>query len=216
MAPSYFAPWQSSAAASTRPIAVRDICCAESKRDDLGDGEGSEPAPKARSRSARTMLGLRVHGPRSGALKALSLALALMGVLSGCATTHAAVPATATEEVGAARYDDGTARSASNRRPTRTGYASWYGRAHQGKLTASGEVYDMRKLTAAHRTLPLGTRVRVTNLQNGRTVFVRVNDRGPMVDGRIVDLSYAAARELHAVDDGVVPVRLDVVSRPTR
>ncbi len=70
----------------------------------------------------------------------------------------------------------------------------------------------MYQLTAAHPTLPLGTRVLVTNLRNGRSVEVRVNDRGPVVDGRIIDLSYAAARELDAVSDGVIPVRLRVLS----
>jgi rare lipoprotein A len=95
-----------------------------------------------------------------------------------------------------------------------TGYASWYGRWHHGRRTTSGEIYDMNRLTAAHPSLPLGTRVRVTNLRNGRSVEVRVNDRGPAVDGRILDLSYAAARALDAVGEGVVPVRLRVVAIP--
>jgi peptidoglycan lytic transglycosylase len=95
--------------------------------------------------------------------------------------------------------------------PQQTGLASWYGQAHQGKPTASGEVYDPRDLTAAHRTLPLGTRLMVTNLDNGRAVEVRVNDRGPFVDGRILDLSYGAATLLDATAKGVVPVRLRVM-----
>ncbi len=74
----------------------------------------------------------------------------------------------------------------------------------------------MNEFTAAHPTFPMGTRLRVTNLKNGRSVSVRVNDRGPAVDGRILDLSYAAARELDAVGDGVVPVRIRVVSTPSR
>jgi rare lipoprotein A len=93
-----------------------------------------------------------------------------------------------------------------------TGEASWYGRQHHGKRTASGEVYDMHQLTAAHRTLPLGTRVLVTNLDNGRTVEVRINDRGPFVARRVLDLSYAAARRLGAVGDGVIPVGLKVLA----
>jgi rare lipoprotein A len=92
-----------------------------------------------------------------------------------------------------------------------TGQASWYGRPHHGRRTASGETYDMHKLTAAHRTLPLGTRVLVTNLENGRTVEVRINDRGPFVVNRVLDLSYAAARRLGALEDGVIPVRLRVL-----
>jgi rare lipoprotein A len=99
---------------------------------------------------------------------------------------------------------------------TQTGYASWYGKAHQGKKTSSGEPYDMNQLTAAHPTLPMGTRLLVTNLKNGRTVSVRVNDRGPVVDGRILDLSYAAARELDAVGDGVVRVRISVIGAQSR
>ena len=89
------------------------------------------------------------------------------------------------------------------------GLASWYGEPHHGQLTASGEIFDMTQLTAAHRTLPLGTRLRVVNLENGRIVRVRVNDRGPYVDGRVLDLSRTAARALDWVERGVVPVRLD-------
>ncbi len=92
-----------------------------------------------------------------------------------------------------------------------SGRASWYGEAHQGKKTASGEAYDMAKLTAAHRTLPLGTRVRVTNVANGRAVVVRINDRGPFVAGRIIDLSQAAARQLGALGAGIVTVRLEIL-----
>jgi rare lipoprotein A len=95
------------------------------------------------------------------------------------------------------------------------GLASWYGYAHQGKRTASGELYDPRDLTAAHRTLPLGTRLMVTNLDNGRVVQVRVNDRGPFVRWRLVDLSYAAAGVLGATARGVFPVRLRVISLPS-
>jgi rare lipoprotein A len=96
--------------------------------------------------------------------------------------------------------------------PAQTGEASWYGPQHHGKRTASGEVYDMNKLTAAHRTLPLGTRVRVTNIENGRSVDVRINDRGPFVDGRVIDLSRAAAERLGALGEGVVRVSLKVIS----
>ncbi|MFQ5898573.1 MAG: septal ring lytic transglycosylase RlpA family protein [Candidatus Methylomirabilia bacterium] len=97
-----------------------------------------------------------------------------------------------------------------------TGKASWYGFSFHGRRTASGEVYNMYQLTAAHRTLPLGTVVLVTNLRNGRSVQVRINDRGPFVAGRIIDLSYAAARLLGAVKPGVIPVHLRVVAAPGR
>jgi rare lipoprotein A len=91
------------------------------------------------------------------------------------------------------------------------GLASWYGEAHDGLPTASGEIFDRTRYTAAHRTLPIGTRLRVTNLENGRVVRVRVNDRGPYVAGRILDLSQEAARTLGMVERGVVMVQLDVV-----
>ena len=95
---------------------------------------------------------------------------------------------------------------------TASGQASWYGRPHHGRRTASGEIYDMNKMTAAHRTLPLGTRVLVTNRDNGRTVEVRINDRGPFRKSRVLDLSYAAARSLGAVGEGVIPVTLKIVT----
>lgn len=95
-----------------------------------------------------------------------------------------------------------------------TGYASWYGVPYHGRRTASGEIYDMHKLTAAHRTLPLGTRVRVTHRETGRSIEVRINDRGPFKRGRILDLSYAAAQRLGAVAPGFIPVRLRVVGLP--
>ena len=95
-----------------------------------------------------------------------------------------------------------------------SGDASWYGHPYHGRPTASGEVYDMNDLTAAHRTLPLGTRLMVTSVATGQTVEVRVNDRGPFIDGRILDLSYAAARVVGAVERGVIPVRLRILALP--
>lgn len=91
------------------------------------------------------------------------------------------------------------------------GRASWYGKRFHGKKTASGETYDMFQFTAAHPELPLGSVVRVTNLRNGRWVIVRINDRGPVPDSRIIDLSYGAAQVLGLRDDGVDRVCLDVV-----
>lgn len=91
------------------------------------------------------------------------------------------------------------------------GLASWYGQQHQGRPTASGEAFDMNKLTAAHRTLPFGTRLRVTNVENGKTVVVRVNDRGPHVSGRVLDLSYRAAQTLGMTDAGVARVEVVVL-----
>jgi rare lipoprotein A len=90
------------------------------------------------------------------------------------------------------------------------GTASWYGEQFQGKQTASGEPFDMHDFTAAHPSLPLGTLVRVTNLRNGKTVVVRINDRGPVVDGRIIDVSYTAAQALGFNERGVQRVQLDL------
>jgi rare lipoprotein A len=96
-------------------------------------------------------------------------------------------------------------------KPYQVGTASWYGEAFDGKPTASGEPYDMHQLTAAHLSLPLGTRVRVTNLRNGRRVVVRINDRGPYIPGRMIDLSYGAARVLEFKSQGITQVRMEVL-----
>lgn len=95
------------------------------------------------------------------------------------------------------------------------GKASWYGRIFQHKATASGEPYDMYKFTAAHRSLPLGSWVKVTNLKNDRSVIVRINDRGPVPKNRILDLSYGAAKMLGMGQAGIDSVRLDVIETPT-
>jgi rare lipoprotein A len=97
-------------------------------------------------------------------------------------------------------------------RPYEVGTASWYGSYFEGRTTASGEPYNMYDLTAAHPTLPLGTWVRVTNLHNGRKVYVRINDRGPIVPGRIIDLSYGAAEALQFKHKGLQRVRLDLAT----
>lgn len=92
------------------------------------------------------------------------------------------------------------------------GLASWYGVPYHGRRAANGEIYDMYKLTAAHRTLPFDSVVRVTNLKNGRKTEVRINDRGPFVENRVIDLSLAAARELEMVAAGVAPVHLELLA----
>lgn len=93
------------------------------------------------------------------------------------------------------------------------GMASWYGEDFHGKQTSNKEIYDMHAMTAAHKTLPFGTHVRVTNLNNGKSVVVRINDRGPFVKGRIIDLSYAAAQKLGMAETGVAPVVIKVLKR---
>ena len=92
-----------------------------------------------------------------------------------------------------------------------TGLASWYGPGHHGNRTASGERFDMKEYTAAHKTLEFGTRVKVLNIDNGRTVVVTINDRGPYVDGRIIDLSKAAAAHLGCMRKGICSVRIEIV-----
>ena len=95
-----------------------------------------------------------------------------------------------------------------------TGTASWYGYPYHGRQAASGEIYDMETLTAAHPTLPFNTLVRVVNLENRKSVDVRIMDRGPFIDGRVIDLSHAAARALGMIVPGTVPVRVEVIGGP--
>jgi rare lipoprotein A len=95
-----------------------------------------------------------------------------------------------------------------------TGIASWYGHPYHGRQAADGEIYDMETLVAAHRTLPFNTWVRVTNLTNEKTVDVRIIDRGPFVDGRIIDLSHAAAQAVDLIGPGIAKVRLEIISPP--
>jgi rare lipoprotein A len=92
------------------------------------------------------------------------------------------------------------------------GKASWYGPGFHGKKTASGEIYNQHKLTAAHKTLPLGTKARVINLDNGNTVEVEINDRGPFIEGRIIDLSRAAAGALGFIELGLAPVQVELIA----
>jgi len=127
--------------------------------------------------------------------------VALTVVLSGCATSRGTAPGVTPETVPVT---------------SQSGEASWYGRPHHGRPTASGEIFDMNQLTAAHRTLPFGTRVLVTNLRNGRSVEVRINDRGPHVADRIIDLSFAAAQALDSSSVGTIPVRIQVLALPPR
>ena len=94
---------------------------------------------------------------------------------------------------------------------TQEGIASWYGPNFHGKYTSNGEIYNMYALTAAHKTLPMNTIVKVTNLNNGKSVIVRINDRGPFVKGRIIDLSYAAGAKIGLDKTGIAPVRLTVI-----
>jgi rare lipoprotein A len=116
------------------------------------------------------------------------------------------------KEMHAVRSPQIHAQHKAKYQPYQVGTASWYGSYFDGRLTASGEHFNMYDLTAAHPTLPLGSLVRVTNLQNGRRTYVRINDRGPVVEGRIIDLSYRAAEILQFKDQGLQQVRLEVIT----
>jgi len=96
---------------------------------------------------------------------------------------------------------------------TETGHASWYGEKFHGRRTSSGEIYDMHKKSGAHKTLPLGTYVRVSNLRNDKYTVLRINDRGPFVKGRIIDLSYAAAKEIGLIGPGVAKVKVTALGK---
>src|SRR5690242_2357443 len=98
---------------------------------------------------------------------------------------------------------------------TETGVASWYGHPYHGRAAANGEIYDMEKMTAAHRTLPFNTWVRVYDLDNQKTTEVRITDRGPFIDGRIIDLSRAAARDLAIIGHGLAKVRIEWIRPPS-
>ena len=101
--------------------------------------------------------------------------------------------------------------SIKNHPNTQIGIASYYGKKFHKKRTANGEIFNMYKVSAAHKSYPLGTKVRVTNLENGKSIKLVINDRGPFVKGRIIDLSYKAARKLDFVNQGTVKVRIDVI-----
>jgi rare lipoprotein A len=141
-----------------------------------------------------------LRGVRHERLAGLLSAAVLLAVLSACSTSPNR------DRAGSS----GTPPSSRTAEPGELGRgkASWYGPGFQGKRTASGERFDMNGLTAAHRTLPFGTRVRVRNTKNGREVVVRINDRGPQIQSRIIDLSRAAAAELDLVRAGEAPVLL--------
>lgn len=148
---------------------------------------------------------------------AASMALAAFVAfgLTSCGTARDPGRATAHayQDTGAATRKSGKIHKAAyKKRSYRTvGWASWYGRRFHGRKTANGERYNMNALTAAHRTLPFGTKVRVTNLGNGRSVVVRINDRGPFIKGRIIDLSRRGANALRFIKKGKARVRLKIM-----
>src|ERR1700722_11159959 len=147
----------------------------------------------------------------------LAVLLSVASLGAGAASGPSLEAATVTKTQVTAKQTSGRTSKKTKKAPAyQVGTASWYGEYFQGKQTASGEPYDMRDFTAAHPTLPLGTFVKVTNLRNGKVVVVRINDRGPVVDGRIIDVSYNAARALGFKDRGLQRVRLDLSQASSR
>ena len=130
--------------------------------------------------------------------------VALICTLSACAGARAIAPVDTSQTVGEPTREV--------RQDELVGRASWYGDRYHGRSTASGEIYDMHALTAAHKTLPFGTVVRVTRTDNRMSVVVKINDRGPFSEGRVIDLSRAAAEEIDMIERGVVDVTLEVLS----
>jgi rare lipoprotein A len=131
----------------------------------------------------------------------LTIACALLAMILGVAGARAASPA---EHLNPQII-------VSHHHWYQLGLASWYGKFFQGKTTASGEPFDEHQLTCAHRTLPLGSVLKVTNLDNNKSVIVTVNDRGPVPESRVIDLSYAAAQALGFSDQGLAPVKVELI-----
>ena len=145
----------------------------------------------------------------------LALVLSIASLGAGAASGPSSLEAAKVTKPQVAMASGHTTKKAKRSQPYQVGTASWYGEYFQGKQTASGEPYDMLDFTAAHPSLPLGTFVKVTNLRNGRAVIVRINDRGPVVDGRLIDVSYNAARALGFKERGLQKVRLDIYQPAT-
>jgi rare lipoprotein A len=142
----------------------------------------------------------------------LAHGLTIAGLIVGLGAAQGPNISEATAAPVSSKQSNPEVRKQVKTKPYQVGTASWYGQIFDGKPTASGEPYDMYDMTAAHLKLPMGSYVRVTNLRNGREVIVRVNDRGPIVPGRIIDLSYGAAQALQFKQRGLQRVRLDLVN----
>ena len=148
------------------------------------------------------------------ALSILAAALFLAANVGAATVPNHQQPSTKPSAIPVASNAAKTQKPTKAAKPYQVGNASWYGKQFHGKTTASGEDFDMFELTAAHRQLPLGTEVKVTNLRNGKSIVVRVNDRGPYVGDRVIDLSYSAARML-SFRSGVEKVRIDLIHPET-
>ena len=144
-------------------------------------------------------------------MQAVKSPLRALGAIATLGLILAASPISLTPGQSGSFISEATASENIRVAKTLSGPASWYGGKFHGRRTANGERFDMNEMTAAHRSLPFGTRVRVTNERNGRSVVVRINDRGPFVGNRIIDLSRGAAAAVGMVNTGVAPVRVEVL-----
>ena len=168
-----------------------------------------------RDHADRFSMGVVVGGPAAADEYVLAqLDAALQGQPSPAQPREEQPPAEPAAAPQPAPAEPAQPAAAEEDNETFEGDASYYGPGLNGNQTANGETFDMYGMTAAHRTLPFDTIIRVTNLNNGRQVDLRINDRGPYADDRVLDVSYGAAQELQMMDDGVVPVRVEVLSSP--
>jgi peptidoglycan lytic transglycosylase len=179
----------------TTTVDSHAICSSPS--GDTGVEGGNRPRSPALAANIRRS---GVTRKRHRWMRTLLQCLLITGLVVSCTSRSAAPPPTAPSPAPSLRIQ--------------YGLASWYGRERHGRRTASGEIFDSNQLVAAHRTASFGTYALVTNLANGRTVQVRINDRGPAVAGRVVDLSYAAARQLDMVHVGVTRVKVEFLAAP--
>jgi rare lipoprotein A len=145
-------------------------------------------------------------------IRSLLITIALAMILHGCALMQERSDPLGTAPV--ANIVKPSAPKLDTPQKIEIGHASWYGPRFHGKKTASGVIFNQTELTAAHRHLPLGSKVRVTNLENEKSVDVEINDRGPFIPGRIIDLSRAAAHALEMLEDGITRVRIEVLALP--
>jgi hypothetical protein len=194
-----------------RSIAERSYALAVAWRDQprrgglagLAEGFFDSVAPVVRGAQSRLA---QVSADRMRRALPALLAVALIGVLA-----KDAVATRPPSPIVVARLEDPALAPATGAEAEQTGIASWYGRWHHGKPTATGVAFDMNALTAAHRSLPLDSRIRVTNLENGKSLEVKVNDRGPYIDGRVLDLSAKAAERLDMKHQGLARVKIERV-----
>ncbi|MGY8781313.1 MAG: septal ring lytic transglycosylase RlpA family protein [Fidelibacterota bacterium] len=143
----------------------------------------------------------------------LLLAVMVLSAMNGCSSSprYHTGPVKASSSKTKKDLPSLKTKKKGNHRKTMTGVSSFYAEAFHGKLTANGEVYDMYGVTAAHKTLPLNTVARVTNLENNKSLILRINDRGPYVKGRILDCSYGAAKKLDFINNGTAKVKIEVI-----